>query len=146
MKGNKRNAGFTLIELMIVTEIIGIIVAIAVPNYIRTRVQSNEAAAVANLRTMLDAQVSYHSANSTYAENFDSLTNATPPYLSGGNWEAPRNGYTYRIGGGSSTFSAQATPLEFGSTGWRGFFVDSSGIIRYQNGAEATEESSPLGS
>jgi prepilin-type N-terminal cleavage/methylation domain-containing protein len=48
--------GFTLIELMIVVALIAIIAAIAIPNLLAARLNANETAAVANLRTLSTAQ------------------------------------------------------------------------------------------
>jgi len=139
----KNNKGFTLIELMIVVEIIAIIAAIAVPNYIRTRIQANEASAVASLRVILDAQNSYNTQYYVYATDMASLTNENPPFLTGGDWIAPKNGYTFRVEGDPLNFVAYATPVEYNVTGWHGFRIDASASIRYRVGEEP-DENSPI--
>ncbi|HEY0549590.1 MAG TPA: prepilin-type N-terminal cleavage/methylation domain-containing protein [Verrucomicrobiae bacterium] len=48
----KLNGGFTLVEIMIVVAIIGLLAAIAIPNFVKARNASQRAACVANLRSI----------------------------------------------------------------------------------------------
>src|SRR5262245_11163751 len=61
--GMKNSKGFSLLELLIVVAIILIIATIAIPSLLRSRQAANESAAVANLRTINTAEVTYLSSS-----------------------------------------------------------------------------------
>ena len=140
----RNKAGFTLIELMIVVAIIAIIAAIAIPNLLRSRMQSNESSAIGNLRAISGSEVAYHAANSAYALDFDSMTTATPPFLDG-DWTGAKNGYVFTIAGDVNCYTVTANPEVAGTTGNRYFFTDCSGVIRYSTAGEADATSTPIG-
>jgi len=62
----KKDAGFTLIELMIVIAIIGILAAIAIPQFSAYRKRSYNASAESDLRNAATAQEAYYVDFSTY--------------------------------------------------------------------------------
>src|SRR5713226_3570665 len=55
----RSHKGFSLIELLLVVAVILIIAAIAIPNFLRSRMRANEASAVASLRVIDTAAVTY---------------------------------------------------------------------------------------
>ena len=68
---------FTLIELMIVVAIIAIIAAIAIPNLLESRMQANEADAVAALKQYATAQMAYKRSNYARANGLSTRSYCT---------------------------------------------------------------------
>jgi prepilin-type N-terminal cleavage/methylation domain-containing protein len=75
-------AGFTLVEIMIVVAIIGLLAAIATPNIVRARSQSQVNACINNLRQIDDASQEWALDNRQPADATVSFTDIQP-YLKG---------------------------------------------------------------
>ena len=71
--------GFTLIELMIVVVVIGILVAIAIPNYYSLVDKAKVASVVANMHTtQVTVETEAMGSNQTYFPNIASFVNELP--------------------------------------------------------------------
>lgn len=75
-------AAFTLVELMIVVAVIGLLAAIAVPNFVRARTQSQTNACINNLRQIDDASQEWALDNYRAADAVVSFTDIQA-YLKG---------------------------------------------------------------
>jgi len=136
---NERNLGFTLIELMIVVEIISIVAAISIPSLIRTRIRGNETAAVGNLKTFATAEVMFHNSNSRFGTLEELCEGDITAYVQG-EWSngCVRFQYVYTYDAAAITDSAfrfEATPLSPGRTGIRTYWIDETGEIGFSEAA-----------
>jgi type IV pilus assembly protein PilA len=69
----KNEKGFTLIELMIVVAIIGILAAIAIPNFLRYQAKSKQAEAKVLLSGIFTSETAYYAEQNTYAVDTNNM-------------------------------------------------------------------------
>ena len=138
----KREQGFTLIELMIVVAIIAIIAAIAIPSLLNARKAGNEASAISSLRTLVTVNEQYRTRFQNYSSSLSNLS--LTDYIDGVLGAGAKSGYTFTYSGDTNTWTGSAVPTVAASTGDRGFFVDESGVIRFEASGAATASSNPI--
>jgi type IV pilus assembly protein PilA len=115
-------AGFTLIELMIVVAIIGLLAALAIPNFVKFQARARQSEARANLKSIFTAQKSYYG-DKQYYVNDGSIIGFSPEW---------NNRYAYYLGGvGTERRSVVGAPvLVIGATNVTGL-GGSGGIIGF---------------
>ena len=132
---------FTLIEIMIVVVIVIALVTMAVPGILRSRVVANEAAALANLRTLNDACQVYHMNAQRYPDLLLDLSTANPSYIDNVLGSGQKQGYQFVYAlVDPDHFTVNANPIHTGLLRGRYFYMDESGTIRSNNSAPAGPE------
>lgn len=142
-------AGLSFIPILI-------IVAIAIPNLLRSRMAANEASSVGSLETVNSACVSYATEYKSFPRALADLgpgaqpgpraANLIDPVLASGR----KSGYvlTYEPGpdadGVITTYTLRADPINPGTTGFTHYFTDQTRIIRVSRDGPASESSPPL--
>jgi type IV pilus assembly protein PilA len=74
MRTGRNEGGFTLIELLVVVAIIGILAAIAIPQFSAYRAQGFNGRASSDLRNLASAEEAYFAANAAYTSTLADLT------------------------------------------------------------------------
>jgi type IV pilus assembly protein PilA len=150
---SSRRHGFSLIELLVVIAIILVIITIAGPHFLKTKIFANEAAAIQAIRTVSTVQFQY---SSQYGRFATSLTELGPPAT--GNASAAsadlihsdlasgeKEGYKFSLTGASGNYQVLAVPVTFGTTGSHTFYSDQTMVLRVNDGPEpATANSKEL--
>jgi type IV pilus assembly protein PilA len=155
----RKNKGFSLIELLIVVAIILIIAAIAIPNLLRSRIAANEASAVGSLRSINTVCVTYFSTYGGFPATLAALgpgaagaapTAAAADLIDSVLAAGTKSGYTFTFTAGAAVagsvpnYTINGDPVTPGTTGQRHFFTDTSGVVRADPAAKATVASTPI--
>ncbi len=141
----RRHKGFSLIELLLVVSVILIIAAIAIPNFLRSRMRANEASAVASIRVINTAAVTYSITypDLGYPAQLVILGGANPCTASSAQScliddvlaLGAKAGYNFAWTGDgatpSVTYIVTGTPQAVGASGQQMFCSDQSGVIHY---------------
>src|SRR5213080_309348 len=123
----KNNRGFSLLELLIVVAIILIIATIAIPSLLRSRQAAQESSAVAQVRTVNTAEVTYLSSNQG---SYGSIPELITAGLLDGRFATSVSGYTFTVTASGSSYTANATPTST-NAGRYGYYSLPDAVVRY---------------
>ena len=120
----KSEKGFTLVELLVVIIIIGILAAIALPNFLNQGAKAKQTEAKQNVGMHNRLQTVYRSENASFATKIDQLAMGT---LSGTDGNASTTNYSYVMSGSTDSAQLLATAIDTSLKAYSG------GNIRYTN-------------
>ena len=123
----KKNSGFSLLELLIVVAIILIIATIAIPSLLRSRQAANESASVANLRTINTAQVTYLSSS---GGSYGTVAQLVSAGLLDAGFQSTKGGYNYSVTTNGTDYTIGASPAST-NNGRFGYYSVPDGVVRY---------------
>jgi prepilin-type N-terminal cleavage/methylation domain-containing protein len=154
----KRQAGFSLIELLIVVAIILIVVAIAIPNFLASRMSANESSAVQETRAITTAEVVY---NTQYQIGYSALlvhlgdngpiTSTNAGLIDSILASGTKSGYSFTYvplnvdaAGHFQSYTLNGNPMNPGYSGRKYFYTDQTAIMRFSVLAAATGADAPI--
>ena len=121
----------TLIELMLVTVIIAILAALAVPNLLRSRMFAREAISANVLRIICAAEVQWRATNPRYAK-LEEMATARPPYIDVSLASGLKQGYNIAVFPNAGLdFYATATPQNLAHSNT--YYIDEDGFLCRSN-------------
>jgi len=125
-----RKSAFTLIEVLIAAMILSILLAIAIPNILRSRLSSNEAIAKATLRAISTACENYATANNgIYPTQESDLLEEQPPYLNRAYSGKTIQGYTYTLNLTKEGYSITGSASKCGISGTKDYTIVTGGLL-----------------
>ena len=123
----KTHRGFSLLELLIVVAIILIIATIAIPSLLRSRQSAQESSAVAQIRTINTAEVTYLSSNQGA---YGAMTSLISQGLIDGRFSGSVSGYNFTITASGSNYTVNADPTST-NAGRFGYYSAPDAVIRF---------------